>query len=81
MIRVFLALTIFIKLTFALVPAGFALSRAVSRQSLDPFHWLNMIEWGVAAAIALGFIVFARIGERLPDSRPGFGLSSSSARG
>jgi tetratricopeptide (TPR) repeat protein len=74
LIRVFLGLTIFIVLTFDLVPIGDAISGVLSRQSFAGFGWRAWLEWAIAAAIAYGFIVYAEIGARLPDSRPGLGL-------
>lgn len=74
MIRVFLGLMIFLRLTFDLVPAAVGLSQAMASQSLSAFGWLAWLEWGIAAAVAWGFIVYARVGARMPESRPGLGL-------
>jgi hypothetical protein len=74
MIRVFLGLAIFIRMTFELVPSGLGISRSLSTGSLDPFAWLWWVQWGVAVAISWGFIVYAKVGARLPASPPGFGL-------
>jgi hypothetical protein len=74
MIRVFLALTIFIRFTFRLVPTELGMSKAFTSEGLETIGRLAWLEWGIAAAIAYGYIVYAKIGARVPESRPGFGI-------
>src|SRR5262245_13787409 len=78
MIRVFLALTVFIGLLFDLVPVGIGLPRALGTRASGVFTWTTWAQWGLAAAIAYGFMRYARLRERVYDGLPGLGMISFS---
>jgi hypothetical protein len=74
LIRIFLALMVFIGATFSLVPSGMVLAAALSGQSLDSLAWVGWLSWGIDGAIAMGFIAYAKLRARLPDTPPGLNL-------
>jgi hypothetical protein len=79
-IRLFVALTLFIRLTVEFVPNAVLLSLPLGSWSTPgvtaplafaTFNWLSGLEWLLAAFISGGFLVKAQVYERMPDPMPG----------
>jgi hypothetical protein len=80
MIRLFVALTLFIRLTIEFVPNAVLLSLPLGTWStagfmdshaFSAFNWLSGLNWLLAAAISGGFLVRAQVYERMPAPMPG----------